>query len=70
MSIDPWGGGSDQDPKLRLRELGQYKQPGAGKTEQKSRRVYSRQKPAVSVLDALLMLIGLGLILGVLASIR
>lgn len=59
MSVDPWGGGSDLDPKLRLKELGTYR-PSAPDDRQTSRRpIHILRKPTVSVLDALLLMITL-----------
>lgn len=54
MSHDPWGGGSDLDPKLRLKELGQYKAP---QEASQVRRPYERRKPRISVLDALMIVL-------------
>ena len=60
MSHDAWGGGSDADPKLRLKELGTLKDSDAqNAVPQVPREPYRPKKPAISVLDALMIIVTL-----------
>ena len=60
MSHDAWGGGSDEDPKLRVKELNRLK--GLDELTEplmRWRKPYVKKKPAVSVFDALAVVITL-----------
>jgi hypothetical protein len=60
MSFDPWGGGSDRDPKLRLREL----------REAEERKSLSKSRTPVRAPSGALKDIGVlaGVVLGVAAA--
>lgn len=49
MSVDAWGGGSDQDPKLRLKEVAERQRSKQQPSEKKN------DKPEVSLWDLILL---------------
>jgi len=64
MSVDAWGGGSDEDPKLRKKELaklyGDREDQGAWFRKligQSPRQTKNKGKPNVSVFDLLMLLL-------------